>query len=116
MSLAFTIYCGRCFRVVQNNSEEGGSVLSCGDFLCSSCAQLLVSSASCPACGKQGVRAVFLKDSLPEEVKLNVSDPTKEMERLHNMLTFQVKYYKQLIKKLVVKMNQVDQDSQTKSK
>lgn len=116
MSLSFTIYCGRCFRVVQSTSEEGGSVLSCGDFLCSSCAQLLASSSSCPSCGKQGVRAVFLKDALPEEVKLNISDATKEMERLHNMLLFQVKYYKQLIKKLVVKMNQVEQESHTRQK
>ncbi len=85
-------------------------MLSCGDFLCSECAQLLVSSSSCPSCGKQGVRAVFLKDTLPEEVKLNVSDPTRELEKLHSMLMFQVKYYKQLIRKLISKMNGMEQE------
>jgi hypothetical protein len=110
MSLAFTIFCGRCFRTISQTSQTGGSVLSCGDFLCSACAQSLISGSSCPACGKQGVRAVFLNDSLPEEVKHNISDSTKEMERLHSAMMFQTKYYKQLIKRLLARLQQSEQE------
>lgn len=114
-SISFTIFCGRCFRTISQNSTSGGSVLSCGDFLCSSCAQSLISGSACPACGKHGVRAAFLNDALPEEVKQNISDATKEMEKLHGVMTFQVKYYKHLIKRLLGRVQHSEQENQKKS-
>lgn len=115
-SLSFTIFCGRCFRTISQNSTSGGSVLSCGDFLCSNCAQSLISGSACPACGKHGVRAAFLNDSLPEEVRQNISDATKEMEKLHSAMMFQVKYYKQLIKRLLSRIQQMEQENQKKGR
>jgi hypothetical protein len=110
-SLAFTIYCGRCFRPISLNSDSGGSVLSCGDFLCSSCAQVLATSSSCPACGKHGVRAAFLNDSLPVEVKQNIEDPTREFERILSTLEFQVSHYRNTIKRLIQKLQHSDQEA-----
>ena len=73
-ALEFGIYCGKCLGPIDADAKRGGSVLSCGDFLCASCAQSLIAGSSCPACGKQSVRAVFLNDNLPHEVKQNVAD------------------------------------------
>lgn len=107
-SLDFTIYCGRCLSAL--GDHKGGSVLSCGDFLCTTCAQQLISGSACPACGRTGVRAAFLNDSLPDEVRVNVMDPTKHMESLHNVLGFQMKYYKQIIRKAVYRLQQLESE------
>lgn len=114
-SLKFAIFCGKCYCDVAPNSTAGGSVLSCGDFLCGMCAQALISGQACPACGKQGVRACFLNDSLPEDVKQNITDPTRDFQQLHAVLTFQVKYYKQLILRMTERIKQAEQDSTKKS-
>lgn len=113
-SLAFSIFCGRCYQNISLNSSETGSVLSCGDFLCSSCAPLVANSSNCPACGKQGVRSAFLNESLPDEVKINIMDPTNELEKFHNILSFQIKYYKQIIRRLLGTLEQFDQENQKK--
>ena len=115
-SLNFAIFCGKCFRALAQNSKEGGSVLSCGDFLCAACAATLIAGSSCPACGKQGVRAVFLNDSLPDEVKSNITDPTKELESIHGVLSFQIRYYKQMIKKLLSRLQIMDEELQKKNR
>jgi hypothetical protein len=114
-SLAFSIFCGRCFRQISLNSDGGGSVLSCSDFLCSSCAQVLATSSSCPACGKHGVRAAFLNDSLPIEVKQNIEDPTREFEKILNTLEFQTSHYRNTIKRLLVKLQSAEQEMQKKN-
>lgn len=115
-ALSFNMFCGKCFHTISANSSSGGSVLSCGDFLCPTCAPSLISSTSCPACGKQGVRAAFLNDALPEEVKLNISDPTRELEKMHNVMAFQVKYYKQLIKRLLGRLAIMESEVQKRQK
>lgn len=114
--LNFAIFCGKCFRSIPQNSKEGGSVLSCGDFLCAACAPSLISGNACPACGKQGVRAAFLNDALPDEVKRNISDPTGELENIHGVLAFQTKYYKQIIKKLINKVQMVEEELRKKTR
>ncbi len=110
MSLSFVILCGKCFRVVPSSSS--GSVLSCGDILCSTCNTIPFNDAStCPACGKDGVKSVHLNDkNLPEEVAKNLTDPSKELESIHEVLVFQVKYYKQIMKRLLVRVNKSEHE------
>lgn len=109
MSLSFVILCGKCFRVVPANSS--GSVLSCGDILCSTCNNIpFGSSSTCPACGKDGVKTLNLSEKLPEEVSRNLSDPSKELESIHEVLVFQVKYYKQIMKRLLLRANKSEHE------
>ncbi len=101
MSLSFAILCAKCFRLVPPNS--GGSVLSCGDIICSTCDNAAFRSSSvCPACDKEGVRALSLNENLPEEVNKNLrTDSSKELESIHEVLVFQVKYYKKTMKLMI---------------
>lgn len=92
------------------NSPQGGSVVSCGDFLCGSCAQHLISSSSCPACGKQGVRTVFLNDSLPEDVKSKIVDPLHLTGQLEALISFQIGYYKQILGKAISRTHALEQE------
>ncbi len=105
-SIAFDIFCGNCFRTIIVPSSDGGSLLSCGDFLCKECASTKIGTIGCPVCGKQGVRAVFLNDALPNEVKRNITDPTKEFQNFYGTIGFQMRYYKEMIRRLISKLQQ----------
>lgn len=96
-ALSFQALCCCCFRdVIPSN---GGIVLSCGDFLCVSCASSR-DLRQCPACNKIGVRsAKLLDENLPKEVVQNMSDLTSQLEVLHSTLLFQVKHYKVTVKR-----------------
>ncbi len=113
--LEFLIFCGRCFAMI-SPQERGGSVLSCGDFLCNGCAQTLLPGSTCPSCGRSGVRAAILNDHLPEEVKVNIADPTKQLECLYQVFGFQTRYYKSIIRKLTGRLQETEQEIIKKSK
>lgn len=106
MSLAFTILCSVCFEQIQPYNGKA-CVLSCGDFLCQGCS-LKNTNNACQACGKVGVRSAALDNTLPEEVRLNISDPTEGIQSLHSILLFQVKFYKQTIKRLLTKIQALE--------
>eukprot|EP01040_Poterioochromonas_malhamensis_P018895 gene18895-22169_t len=103
----FDIVCGNCFKAILIPSSDGGSLLSCGDFLCKDCASNKFSTVGCPVCGRTDVRAVFLNDALPIEVKRNLNDPTKEFQSLYGAISFQIRYYKEVIKRLISKNQQL---------
>jgi hypothetical protein len=48
--------------------------------------------------------------NLPEEVAKNLTDPSKELESIHEVLVFQVKYYKQIMKRLLVRVNKSEHE------
>eukprot|EP01038_Epipyxis_sp_PR26KG_P015137 gene15137-20378_t len=112
--LSFLVLCGKCFTSINHSTglttaNSEGVVLSCGDFLCSRCANdsnLLHNEqfqTKCPTCGKLGVMCVSLQDQgqLPEEVKTNMENTSENIEGIHNVLSFQIKYYKRTIKQLL---------------
>jgi hypothetical protein len=100
--------CGRCFRPVGGNA--GGFILSCSDFVCGQCSNNGCIT-SCPACGKQNVQVLDLSNSLPEEVQGSISDPVSQLEALANTAKFQIKYYKQTIRKLLAKVTQLGKEN-----
>jgi hypothetical protein len=109
--MSFLIICGLCSKPV-NATKDGGAVLSCGDFLCGTCASTQADRPNiCTACGKQGVRSAPLNSTLPDEVRQNISDTTQEIESIHSILSFQIKYYKETIKRLLSKIDQLEQQS-----
>lgn len=109
--LSFISLCGRCFRPIQPSS--GGFILSCSDFVCGKC---LIQPAdgslpNCPACGKVGVQALDICGKLPDEVRSSISDPTKTFDSLQNAFKFQIKYYKQVLKKILSRMMKLESES-----
>jgi hypothetical protein len=66
---------------------------------------------SCPACGKQNVQALDLSTSLPEEVQGSILDPVLQLEAMANTVKFQIKYYKQTIRKLLAKVTQLGKEN-----
>jgi hypothetical protein len=113
-ALSFLTLCGNCFR--NTSQQKEGSVLSCGDFMCLSCSKLVVNTNTCPACGKENVKLALLNDSLPDEVMKNMGDTSKDIESIHDVLVFQVKYYKLMIKRLLFKLQQSNEESRKISK
>lgn len=106
---SFVAFCGACLQPVTAN--RGGLVLSCSDFLCNECSQNLTSSFSCPCCGKSGIKSIPLGSNLPEEVLTNMLDPSKEIEKMHEIIVFQVRYYKKVIKLLHKKLNNSQEEN-----
>ena len=98
-NLSFAIHCGRCFSEIFDN--ENGSVLSCGDFICSKCLEPDSNILdSCPACGKAGVRVANLRKGLPAEVCKSIVNVATSIDSIKTSLQFQVKHYKHIIKTL----------------
>lgn len=108
--MSLLILCGSCSKTVVSG---GGAVLSCGDFLCESCIQRQNGRVSqCLACGKQGVRVAPLSSQLPDEVRQNIADPSQGFEGVYNVVCFQLKYYKQTIKRLQSKIEMLETEKQ----
>lgn len=101
--------CGKCFRPV--SSSTGGYILSCTDLLCVQCSNN-GNITSCPACGKQNIQALNLKEPLPDEVSASISDPVIKLESIINTTKFQIKYYKQTLKKLLSTVSQLAKENQ----
>ncbi len=103
--------CGRCFRPVHPTS--GGFILSCSDFLCFNCAKTNIPGnvTSCCACGKQGIHALSLCESLPEEVQMSMSDPIANLASVGESMQFQIKYYKQTFKKMLSRISQLSKEN-----
>lgn len=98
---SFLVLCYKCLTDITDTNN--GFVVSCGDFVCGKCIAENSNKTDCPACGKSNVRFADLRSSLPEEIRLKTSDPSKHLESAHTSLIFQVKYYKKIIKKLIEK-------------
>ena len=102
MDSKFLLLCGNCYNVLP---RETGSVLSCGDFLCSLCS--VKYPADCPLCNKNIAKLDLNKPAseIPEEVYAKVEDSTSLMEKLHGAIDFQLKNYKRIIRKLIFERN-----------
>ena len=112
--MSLLIICGACSKTV---IPGGGAVLSCGDFLCEACIQHQHGRVSqCLACNKQGVRIAPLNSQIPDEVRQNISDPAQGFEGVYSVVCFQLKYYKQTIKRLQTKIETLESDKQTLQK
>lgn len=108
-SLALSSVCAKCFQPV--SSTSGGFILSCSDFLCLRCSNN-GRTTGCPACGKQQVQLLNLSGALPDEVSENLVDPAQRLELTTNAVKFQIKYYKQTIKKLLTRNGQLGKENQ----
>ena len=102
MDSKFLLLCGSCYNVLPRQS---GSVLSCGDFLCSSCSVKF--PYDCPLCNKSVAKLDLNKPTIeiPEEVYFKLEDSTIIMEKLHGAVDFQLKSYKRVIRKLIYERN-----------
>jgi hypothetical protein len=105
MDSKFILLCGSCHKLLPPNS---GTVLSCGDFLCTRCSSL--HEDICPLCNKNNIAKLKLEDTknLPEEVIYKTTNITLLMERLHGAMEFQLKSYKRLLRKLITERNQLN--------
>lgn len=97
-ALKFNIFCGNCFATIAPGS---GIVLSCGDFLCSSCSHL--DQNTCPVCNTNGVRTAGLSNP-PAEVSKNMTDTANHLESIFTTLKFQLNHYKDTLSRASQKL------------
>ncbi len=69
-----------------------GVVLSCGDFLCNKCSNLM-DKDSCPICCTSGIRTAPLSNP-PEEVQSKMGDTSANFQNIFGVLEFQLTHYK----------------------
>lgn len=94
MSESFFPLCSNCFQDI--NIQIGGLVLSCGDFICLNCRNILNSDgAKCPGCLKTHCKVVMLSDrQLPQQVKDNLISLNSQVKVLQDAISFQLKHYR----------------------
>ena len=91
-ALRFNSYCCQCF---QSLLPKSGIVLSCGDFICSSCSDHTLQNGLCPAC-HEAIQSAPL-DNPPDEILKTIEDPSDSIEATYNQLKFQLTHYKTML-------------------
>lgn len=75
--------------------------MSCGDFLCHRCEQTIDYRRQCPGCSQTSIRFLSLlnESELPDQVLQNMSDISKVIDSVKNVIQFQIKHYKSSLKR-----------------
>ena len=102
---SFQAFCCICNNAI--SIQEGGMVFSCGEYICIQCSNLYQGNfLECPSCRKKGVKVLCLNSTLPNEISKKMSDCANSLNDIQEQLVFQIKYYKNFIKKLVSASNE----------
>ena len=98
-TLAFHPFCCACEGEVI--PSQGGLVMSCGDFLCHRCERTSDYHRQCPGCLQTSIRVLNLQNEseLPDQVIQNMSDISKVIDSVKNVVQFQIKHYKNCLKR-----------------
>lgn len=109
---SFAATCANCLASI-NPLQDDAFILSCGDFQCSSCTSADASAGAlqnCKGCGKIGVKIASLRKNVPPEVTRSTIDILTSLDGVKGALNFQVKYYKQTIRRLVNRILAADRE------
>lgn len=66
----------------------------------------------CLSCGKRNIGALNLSENeLPDDVQAKISDPVVDIGRVCESLQGHIKYYKQMMQKMRVKIQQLNKEN-----
>lgn len=109
--LAFEPQCSNCLIFLSINA---GHVLSCGDFFCPSCCNLLHEHFQrniCPSCGVKEIQIVQLSNP-PNEVLLTLTNPAQSLQTHFDSLKFQILHYKKMLRQSTSLLNKMENERQ----